>query len=48
MMAGDRFSRENVMSFRQEARKRRKFSKKGAFFTVSGLRSENALLAGVI
>ena len=46
-IAGDHFIRENVILFRQEARKSGSFFKKGAFFTVSRLRSENAVLGGI-
>jgi hypothetical protein len=45
-IARDHFIRENVALFRQDARKSGSFLKNGAFFTVSKLRSENALLGG--
>jgi hypothetical protein len=46
-IARDHFIRENVNGLDKRRGEVAVFSKKGAFFTVSRLRSENALLGGV-
>jgi hypothetical protein len=47
-IACDHFIQENVALFRQDARKMGVFFKKCVFFTISGLRSENALLGNLL